>query len=69
MPSTASATPARPSSSPAADASAHRAEEGITANRWVPLAEALAMSTTGEVTDGETIAALAMAQAKLSSIQ
>jgi hypothetical protein len=35
----------------------------------VPLAEALAMSTTGEVTDGETIAALAMAQAKLSSIQ
>lgn len=52
-----------------ADATAHRAEEGITANRWVPLAEALAMSTTGEVTDGETIAALAMAQAKLSTIQ
>ena len=51
------------------DASATRAEEGITANRWVPLAEALAMSTTGELTDGESIAALAMAQAKLFSLQ
>ncbi|GGO67586.1 ADP-ribose pyrophosphatase [Microbacterium nanhaiense] len=52
-----------------ADASAHRAEEGITASRWVPLEEALALSTTGELTDGESIAALAMAQAKLSSVQ
>ena len=52
-----------------ADASAHRAEEGITANRWVSIPEALMMSTTGELTDGESIAALAMAQAKLSSIQ
>ena len=52
----------------ASDASAHRAEEGITASRWVGLDEALAMSTTGEITDGETIAALAMAKAKLAAL-
>lgn len=45
----------------AGDATAHRAEEGITASRWVPLDDALRMSTTGEITDGESIAALAMA--------
>lgn len=45
----------------AEDATAHRAEEGITASRWVPLDDALRMSTTGEITDCESIAALAMA--------
>ena len=51
----------------AQDATAHRIEEGITESRWVPLPEALAMSTTGEIADSETLAALAMASAKLAA--
>ena len=51
----------------AADPAAHRAEEGITESRWVPIADALGMSTTGEIADSETIAALAMATAKLAA--
>lgn len=38
-----------------------RAEEGIDAVRWVPIAAALAMVRDGEITDGETVAALAYA--------
>jgi len=51
------------------DATVHRAEEGITESRWVPLQKAIAMSTTGEIADSETLAALAMASAKLGSAQ
>lgn len=50
---------------PGADASAHRAEEGITASRWVPLDEALSLTATDEITDGESIAALCMAAARI----
>lgn len=53
----------------AQDATAHRIEEGITESRWVPLPEALAMSTTGEIADSETLAALAMASAKLATAE
>ncbi|WOF22830.1 NUDIX hydrolase [Microbacterium betulae] len=52
----------------AADAAAHQAEEGITASRWVPLPDALRMTVTGEITDGETIAALAMAAVHLRAL-
>lgn len=48
-----------------ADASAHRAEEGITGSRWVPLDEALSLTATDEITDGESIAALCMAAARI----
>lgn len=47
------------------DASASQHEEGIDAVRWVPFAEALALVSDGEITDGETIAALAFAGIRL----
>lgn len=50
------------------DAQSHQAEEGITASRWVPLEEALRMTVTGEITDGESIAALAMAAVHLKAL-
>ncbi|WP_221583667.1 NUDIX domain-containing protein [Microbacterium sp. G2-8] len=52
----------------AADASAHQAEEGISEVRWVPFAEALRMTATDEISDGETIAALTMAAARLGRL-
>lgn len=47
------------------DAAASQDEEGIDAVRWVPLAEALTLVADGEITDGETIAALAFAGIRL----
>ncbi|QAY62513.1 NUDIX hydrolase [Xylanimonas allomyrinae] len=47
----------------AAEAAAARAEEGIVQVRWVPVRETFAMMAGGEITDGETIAALALAHA------
>lgn len=41
------------------DASASQREEGIDEVRWVPFGEVLAMIRRGEISDGETIAALA----------
>ena len=46
---------------PAGELATTHAEEGITGMRWVPFGEALAMMATGEIRDGETIAALALA--------
>ncbi|BDZ65845.1 NUDIX domain-containing protein [Agromyces mangrovi Wang et al. 2018] len=46
---------------PVADARATQGEEGIDEVRWVPFGEALAMVAAGEISDGETIAALAFA--------
>jgi len=43
------------------DATASQHEEGIDAVRWVPFPDALRLVTDGEITDGETIAALAFA--------
>ncbi|GAB2473656.1 NUDIX domain-containing protein [Xylanimonas ulmi] len=40
-----------------------QAEEGIEQVRWVPFGTALAMMASGEITDGETMAALALALA------
>ncbi|WP_144877390.1 NUDIX hydrolase [Microbacterium sp. 1.5R] len=40
-------------------------EEGIDAVAWVPFAEALAMIADGRITDGETVAAIAMAGIRL----
>ncbi|KNY07264.1 NUDIX domain-containing protein [Microbacterium sp. GCS4] len=46
----------------AAAADSHsRAEEGIDAVDWVPFGEVLAMISDGRITDGETIAAIALA--------
>ena len=47
------------------DATASQHEEGIDAVRWVPFADALRLVTDGEITDGETIAALAFAGIRL----
>lgn len=47
------------------DATASQHEEGIAAVRWVPFAEALTLVADGEITDGETIAALAFAGIRL----
>ena len=44
-----------------ADAAHTQHEEGIDDVRWVPFADALALIAAGEITDGETIAALAFA--------
>lgn len=52
----------------AADPAAHQAEEGIGATRWVPFRDALRMGATGEISDGETIAALAIAAASVGRI-
>lgn len=47
------------------DAADTRAEEGIAEVRWVPFVDALAMIADGTITDGETIAALALAGIRL----
>lgn len=47
------------------DATASQHEEGIDAVRWVPFAGALGLIADGEITDGETIAALAFAGIRL----
>lgn len=53
-----------------ADATAHeQAAEGISAVRTVPFADALAMVRTGEVRDGETITALALAALHLGRLR
>lgn len=45
-----------------------QAAEGITAVRTVPFADALAMVRTGEISDGETVAALAYAALHLGRL-
>lgn len=50
---------------PAQDAAHSQAEEGIDAVDWVPFAEVLAMIADGRITDGESIAALALAGIRL----
>lgn len=47
------------------DATSSQHEEGIDAVRWVPFADALRLIADGEITDGETIAALAFAGIRL----
>jgi len=47
------------------DAAESQAEEGIQAVAWVPFAEVLRMIADGEITDGETIAAIAYAGIRL----
>lgn len=47
------------------DATSSQREEGIDAVRWVPFADALRLIADGEITDGETIAALAFAGIRL----
>jgi hypothetical protein len=47
------------------DAAASQHEEGIDAVRWIPFAEALELVASGEVSDGETIGALALAGIRL----
>jgi len=57
--------------SPVADAAAtgrEQAAEGITAVRTVPFADALAMVRSGEIRDGETVAALALAALHLGRL-
>ncbi|MBZ4488604.1 NUDIX hydrolase [Microbacterium sp. cx-55] len=53
---------------PAADAAASQNEEGIDEVRWVPFGEALKMISRGEITDGETIAAVAYAAIRLGRL-
>jgi 8-oxo-dGTP pyrophosphatase MutT (NUDIX family) len=53
---------------PVGDAATHQAEEGITGLRWAPFADALRMTATDEITDGETIAALTMAAVRLGRL-
>jgi 8-oxo-dGTP pyrophosphatase MutT (NUDIX family) len=48
-----------------ADATTSQREEGIDAVRWVPFAETLRLIADAEITDGETIAALAFAGIRL----
>lgn len=47
------------------NAAASQREEGIDAVRWIPFAEALELVASGEVSDGETIGALALAGIRL----
>ncbi|MDZ5143188.1 NUDIX hydrolase [Microbacterium testaceum] len=47
------------------DAAVSQREEGIDAVRWIPFAEALELVASGEVSDGETIGALALAGIRL----
>lgn len=49
----------------AADAAATQREEGIDELAWVPFGEVLTMIADGRITDGETIAAVAMAGIRL----
>ncbi|MDN8548380.1 NUDIX hydrolase [Microbacterium sp. NM3R9] len=51
--------------SPAEDASDSQGEEGIERVLWMPFAEALRQVAAGEITDGETVAALAYAGIRL----
>jgi 8-oxo-dGTP pyrophosphatase MutT (NUDIX family) len=48
-----------------ADAAHTQHEEGIDGVRWVPFTEVLSLIAAGEITDGETIAALAFAGIQL----
>ncbi|WP_345800272.1 NUDIX hydrolase [Microbacterium sp. AZCO] len=48
-----------------ADAAHSQAEEGIDAVRWMPFAEVLSLIASGGISDGETIAALALAGIRL----
>lgn len=50
---------------PGPDAGAHLDEEGIDQVFWVPFADAIGMIARGEITDGETVAALAYAGIRL----
>jgi 8-oxo-dGDP phosphatase len=47
------------------DAAATQGEEGIEAVRWVPFADVVRLIADGTITDGESIAALAMAGIRL----
>ncbi|WP_149085102.1 MULTISPECIES: NUDIX domain-containing protein [Microbacterium] len=47
------------------DAAGSRAEEGIDEVEWVPFGEVLRMIADGRITDGETIAAMALAGIRL----
>ncbi|QAY70888.1 NUDIX domain-containing protein [Xylanimonas protaetiae] len=49
----------------AEELAATHAEEGIAATRWVPFPEVLGMVARGEIRDGETMAALALAGVRL----
>lgn len=51
-----------------ADLAATQHEEGITDVRWVPFGDALRMISDGEISDGETIAALAFAAIHLGRL-
>ena len=55
--------------SPVADVGSGRAEEGITAVRVVPFAQVLAMVRSGEISDGETVAAVAYAALELGRLR
>ena len=55
--------------STAHDAAGSQQEEGIAAVQRVPLAEALAMCGDGRITDGETVAALALAAIRLGRLR
>ncbi|GAA4161907.1 NUDIX hydrolase [Gryllotalpicola daejeonensis] len=52
----------------AGDASHHQLEEGISAVRFVPLGEVLAMIGRGEITDNETVAAVSLAAIRLGRL-
>jgi len=54
---------------PVADDGSGRAEEGITAVRTVPFDQVLAMVRSGEIVDGETVAALAYAALELGRLR
>ncbi|CAH0300618.1 NUDIX hydrolase [Microbacterium sp. Bi128] len=47
------------------DAAASQREEGIEAVRWVPFGDVLGLVADGEISDGETVAALAFAGIRL----
>ncbi|SFS09235.1 NUDIX domain-containing protein [Agrococcus baldri] len=53
----------------AEDAADSQQEEGISAVRRVPLGEALAMCGDGRITDGESVAALALAAIRLGRLR
>ena len=57
-----------PAPSDDADRSGEQVAEGISAVSRVPVAEALAMIRRGEITDGETVAALMLALLELGRV-
>ncbi len=57
-----------PATSDDADRSGEQVAEGISAVSRVPVAEALAMIRRGEITDGETVAALMLALLELGRV-